>query len=207
MSPRERRVLELAAQGLTDKGIAVKLGISATTVITYWSRIRAKIGQHPRTELVAAFVRASTEADIAALKEELRKMAVREEELRRDFAKMEHILDAAPEAMLAVDPAGVVLRGNQLAAEMLACPIEKFSGVRVGKFIPEEFHDAHREYRRDLVETPRRVEVAHGQPVEILDYHGNRILGFVTVNVARYPDSTIAVVILRKARSTDDAGL
>jgi DNA-binding CsgD family transcriptional regulator len=52
---REEQVLILAAGGLTDKEIAVKLGISPDTVGTYWRRILAKYQAASRTEVVAKY--------------------------------------------------------------------------------------------------------------------------------------------------------
>lgn len=52
---REEQVLVLAAGGLTDKEIAVRLGISPDTVGTYWRRILAKYQAASRTEVVAKY--------------------------------------------------------------------------------------------------------------------------------------------------------
>ena len=52
---REEQVLVLAARGLTDKEIAIKLGISPDTVGTYWRRILAKYQAASRTEVVAKY--------------------------------------------------------------------------------------------------------------------------------------------------------
>lgn len=60
LSQREKQVLSLAAVGFLDKQIGEELGISLNTLRTYWSRIRAKSGEAPRTALVVAF--ASSEA-------------------------------------------------------------------------------------------------------------------------------------------------
>ncbi len=56
LSAREREVLGLAAAGLIDKQIGPQLEVSLNTLRTYWSRIRDKVGDQPRTALVAAFV-------------------------------------------------------------------------------------------------------------------------------------------------------
>lgn len=61
LSKRELQVLELAGEGLTDRAIAERLGISQGTVLTYWVRIRSKMGQAPRTELVARHLRGTAE--------------------------------------------------------------------------------------------------------------------------------------------------
>lgn len=50
---RELQVLELAAQGNTDKQIALNLDISKDTVASYWRRILLKFNAVSRTEVVA----------------------------------------------------------------------------------------------------------------------------------------------------------
>lgn len=60
LSGREREVVGLAAIGLIDKQIGVELGLSLNTLRTYWSRIRTKMGEVPRSALVAAYVACET---------------------------------------------------------------------------------------------------------------------------------------------------
>lgn len=57
LSDRERTVLLLAADGLTDKEIARSLGISLKTVGTYWDRMRHKFSASSRTQVLANFLR------------------------------------------------------------------------------------------------------------------------------------------------------
>ena len=56
LSPRELAVLTFAAQGHTDDTIASFLDIQTGTVNSYWVRIRGKLGNFSRSELVARFV-------------------------------------------------------------------------------------------------------------------------------------------------------
>jgi DNA-binding CsgD family transcriptional regulator len=53
LSGRERTILMLSVQGHTDDAIGHRLGIARSTVLTYWSRIRAKVGPLTRSELAA----------------------------------------------------------------------------------------------------------------------------------------------------------
>ena len=62
LSDRERQVLNLAAQGHTDEGIAHNLEISISTVRGYWLRIRSKIGGASRAELVGKWVALQSDA-------------------------------------------------------------------------------------------------------------------------------------------------
>lgn len=56
LSPRERQVLSMATAGLADKQIGRELGVSVSTLRTYWDRIREKLGEGSRTAQVSAFV-------------------------------------------------------------------------------------------------------------------------------------------------------
>jgi len=64
---REEQVLVLAARGLTDKEIAIKLGISPDTVGTYWRRILAKYQAASRTEVVAKYASDRSKAAVENL--------------------------------------------------------------------------------------------------------------------------------------------
>jgi two-component system response regulator NreC len=52
LSPREREVLDLIAQGYTNQQMADQLGLSVKTVETYRSRLVEKLGLRSRAELV-----------------------------------------------------------------------------------------------------------------------------------------------------------
>lgn len=56
LSTREEQVLSYAAAGYIDKQIGAELGVSLNTLRTYWSRIRNKMGDAPRTALAVAYV-------------------------------------------------------------------------------------------------------------------------------------------------------
>jgi DNA-binding CsgD family transcriptional regulator len=62
LSARELAVLTLAVQGHTDDMIAGHLGIERGTVNSYWVRIRGKLGNYSRTELVARHVQKNADA-------------------------------------------------------------------------------------------------------------------------------------------------
>jgi DNA-binding CsgD family transcriptional regulator len=64
---REEQVLVLAAGGLTDKEIAVRLGISPDTVGTYWRRVLAKYNAASRTEVVAKYMDQRSKTAIESL--------------------------------------------------------------------------------------------------------------------------------------------
>ena len=67
LSPREREIVDLAAEGLTNEAIAIRLGLSVGTVNTYWLRIKLKVGGSGRTDTVLNIFRERAER---ALREE-----------------------------------------------------------------------------------------------------------------------------------------
>jgi RNA polymerase sigma factor (sigma-70 family) len=57
LSPREREILRLVAEGKTSREIADRLSISSKTVDTYRSRLMRKIGVENLAELVKFAIR------------------------------------------------------------------------------------------------------------------------------------------------------
>ena len=58
LSRREAEILGLLSEGITNKEIAVWLGISAETVRTHLSRIYGKLHVQGRTEAVTKYLKA-----------------------------------------------------------------------------------------------------------------------------------------------------
>lgn len=56
LSKRELDIVQLAANGLSDKEIAHGLGINMCTVRTYWERLRKRLGTTNRTQSVAVAI-------------------------------------------------------------------------------------------------------------------------------------------------------
>lgn len=52
LSQREEEVVDLCIEGLTNEAIAGRLGVSVTTVKTYWLRIKFKVGGLGKTDTV-----------------------------------------------------------------------------------------------------------------------------------------------------------
>lgn len=57
LTPREREILEILAEGLADKEIASRLGVSTATVRTHVNAILAKTGARSRTQALILAVR------------------------------------------------------------------------------------------------------------------------------------------------------
>lgn len=122
LSEREREVLFLAADGLTDKEIAVRLAIREKTVRTYWDRIRAKLNASSRTQALAV-----------ALKRAHEELSAREEQLRTFVQSM-------PVAFFAFDENMTILASNAEGSELTGYEEDEMVGTRLvyGRVIPEQ---------------------------------------------------------------------
>ncbi len=64
LSPRELDVCTLVASGVTSEGIALELGISLNTVLTYRKRAYARLNISSQNELMRIMLRDRSEADV-----------------------------------------------------------------------------------------------------------------------------------------------
>lgn len=110
LSPRESEIVELAIQGLTNEGIAHKLGLSLGTVNTYWLRIRLKVGGIGRTDTVAKVIKERSERALRAANVDMANIADhiadREHallELRASLALLQLAMDQIKSAVWATD--------------------------------------------------------------------------------------------------------
>ena len=60
LTDRQRRMIELASQGHTDKEISQEMGLSMGTLRTYWDRMRRKLDARSRSELIAKIMTAES---------------------------------------------------------------------------------------------------------------------------------------------------
>lgn len=144
LSQREDEVLKLAASGLTDQQIANVLNIRVSTVTTYWVRIRGKVGQLSRAELIALSVRQRSQEAMnelkqenARLKTELTERQTAETEALRSAGILRACLDLIPAGMLIVRPDGDVAVSNKTAEKMLGCDGKRLEGTCVEELLPQ----------------------------------------------------------------------
>lgn len=116
LSERERTVLRLASQGLTDSQICVELGIAAGTLATYWKRIRLKTKLTTRPELTAAYERYRFESVLVRMAETVAEIVEGPEpDVLGSSASFFHL----PLAAIVTDTTGAVLAVNKLAVGIL----------------------------------------------------------------------------------------
>ncbi len=143
--------MDLAAHGLTDKEIALRLGIRDGTVATYWERIRAKLGPHHRSELVAM---ATQEASLDTVEHLQAEVAALEERLRqgeREARAAKCLSDCAPEALCALDEEGAILALNPAGEQMLGATAAEVIGTSFAQWVPPHRVEAYRQGLRALI--------------------------------------------------------
>ena len=67
LTAQEKRIVDLAGEGLTNDAIARRMGVTESTVKTHMDRIMIKYDAHSRTQVVSLVLRAESDLIIAAL--------------------------------------------------------------------------------------------------------------------------------------------
>lgn len=100
---REDQILQLAAEGLTDRQMSARLGISTETIASYWRRIFARFEATSRTEVVARALQQEAQGLTEERERLLFEIAERQrvERLLRDSTQRLFVLmDSLPSAVL-----------------------------------------------------------------------------------------------------------
>jgi PAS domain S-box-containing protein len=159
LSEREREVLDLAIEGLTDLQIAQRIGIRPSTVNSYWVRIRGKLGQFSRTELVASALRESARHEISELmrrSEELRLLALENNTQGHENAEIyEAAFEVLPEPLMILDEGGTILFSNDALDHLLGYERGMLVGQSLATVIPPD--------RREVA-TARLMELSLASP-------------------------------------------
>ena len=210
LSNRERQILLLAAKGLTDAGIAQKLGISVATVGTYWGRIRGKSGQHSRTELVANFLREKVQHSIDELRQENECLAAELESKSKaiDSAKatlepLKRVLGGAPDAIMLINDQGIIEYANEQAESLFGYEHLELNGGSVKQLIPKRYHGIHTNHRRNYLANPTKRRMGDHYGTSALRKDGTEILTVNTLSAVRTASSVIVTVIIRPIEDSD----
>lgn len=92
LSGRLRQVLELAAEGLTDKEIANRLGIQPQTVESHWKRLRQVYSTSSRAHIVAKALEARHRNELDDIERERDLLLLETAERRRTQEELTRVL-------------------------------------------------------------------------------------------------------------------
>jgi PAS domain S-box-containing protein len=203
LSPREKQLLQFAAEGMTDTAISHTLGISEATVGTYWGRVRIKLGPYSRTELVAIVMRAEREAAVDALRREnehlvgeLQKMVASETSpLYRE------LLENAPDAMILVSEKGAIDYANAVARELFGYERDEMEGSDLLILIPTRFRDKHVEHRVDYISDPRRREMGEHLETPAVHRDGSEFPVRAALSAIPSPTGMVVMCVVRAIKA------
>jgi PAS domain S-box-containing protein len=203
LSSRESEVLDLAIVGLTDQEIARQLGISPSTVISYWVRIRGKLGSFSRTELVAGALRQSAMTQLDELREQTKglqeKLAI-ERRSAKDSSMGElyrTILDGMPEAVMATDAQGTILYANADAEALFGYEPGELAGTSVQLLVPARFQSAHEMQIAEYAATPRRLRIGLRNVVFAKRKDGSEIRVILLLDAQRAGPGIVVSCVVR----------
>jgi PAS domain-containing protein len=119
------------------------LGIRVSTVTTYWVRIRSKVGQLNRAELIALCVRQKSQEAVTELRNEVMKLRAENSDLAKVAAtsgKRAEIglaaLDEVPCGVIVARSDGTFLMSNKPACDLLGYEEDDLEDAALGDILP-----------------------------------------------------------------------
>ena len=201
LSNRERQVVALAAQGMTDVGIAHTLGIGEATVKSYWARLRAKLGPGNRAHLVAQAVEFENEETLSELQRqvsELRSTMTKGRRAPSATAELYHeLLEQAPDAAILVDNLGRIVWMNKESTKLFGYEREELEGKALGLLVPSSSRAKHGAHIQGYFESPARKEMGNGVLTRALSKQGSEM--DIAATLSRI-DSALGDVVLCMVR-------
>ena len=183
LSARETQLLDLAGKGFTDTAISHKLGISETTVKTYWARLRTKLGPFSRTELVAKVIRQHVKSAIEVLEEENRRF--------RQF------IEVAGDAILIVSTDGAIEMLNESAAELFGWPKEELQGQHISILLPHRYQRIHAMHVQHYVQAPSKRNMGDHLVTPAAHRSGAEIRISASLSMVASGNSSSVICIIR----------
>lgn len=126
LTKREREVLLLAADGLTDKEIAERLGVAPGTIATHWVRMRERSGAVNRAQIIAR-----------TMAETVREQAAEQHRLGEIYRSLIETLDDF--AIFLMDESRTVLSWNPGVEKILRYREDDWTGQAADRiYTPED---------------------------------------------------------------------
>ena len=222
LSVREREIVDLAVEGHTDEQIAQALTISTSTVNSYWVRVRGKVGQLSRTEVVAKMLHHGYKegqdgllAEVARLTGLLatsdHSLAQSKSDLSAERGTSWHLLALhfVPEAVLVAEHPGTVVYANLQAERLFHCEPGGLVGREVCVLtVPEEQNEKRKKIRAFMeADVPGRMLMGVEEPSYALDGDGGNFRATIAVEGFDAPEGFMAVFTVREFLGDMDAVL
>ena len=109
----------------------------------------------------------------------------------------ERMLDAAPDAMLAVDAGGVMLLANAQAERMFGYLRSELVGESVEMLVPQRFRGGHRARRGRFLAAPRPRAMGSGSPLFAVARDGREFPVEITLSSVETKQGRLAIAAIR----------
>ena len=202
LSPRERQIVALAVNGLTDRAIQNQLEIRPGSLNTYWARIRKKLGGVSRIELATRITaeRAGRQIQVLRAKNAELLNSINSPNGRSDSLRSERtlaIIRDMPDALLAFDEEGIIKISNPAAEELLGFDSGALLGLHLRVLVPQRYHGWHAEQRKQYEENPERRKMGSDGVNTATTRDGRETELVTTMNRCQVDDGHLIVCILR----------
>lgn len=153
---------------MTDQQIGSRLGISSSTVNSYWVRIRGKVGHHSRTELVSTILQKRSASEVETLRGRIQELegeltVLRTmETLGNQAPLLVDLVESLPESVFVLDRDGAVTFATAYAERQFAYERGKLIGVNIEELV-RPAGPVREPYFKidDLNSAPKRLGIDH----------------------------------------------
>ncbi len=198
LSKREQQLMTLAAEGLTDTAIALRLGISEPTVKSYWARVRSKLGPLNRTELVANSLKEEAERAIAELNGEIVRLRSALEKTDGEALELQReMLACAPDAVLAVDQEGCIVWLNPEAERMFGYRFDEIVGMPISTLVPAGHRPNHKAHMSEYFANPERKQMGEHLATVAIGKDGREFAIAASLAFFETPKGTVVTCFVR----------
>jgi PAS domain S-box-containing protein len=128
---------------------------------------------------------------LARLREEAKSTVTQSE------ARLRHLLEVAPEAILEVDPKGQILLVNEAAEQMFGYSREEFLTLNVDALVPEAQRDSHAQLRHGFAQHPERRPMGVGLRLNAQRKDGSLFPVEISLSPNRSEDTVKVIALVR----------